>query len=178
MCEWQWWSLLMSKSKLRATSMGMPLAAVDTRWYSRGCYLAPGFDCSVKQFCHGSCPCNAWPRLLLCIGTRFGELGLQVWWPLSLIRTPGQLWLGTTSSQATLWLLLTSPIPWWEQHQAAPSAHQPPPLTPHGKRERGLTFHLRRGNRAPGPRARAGGNTNGRSLVLSMLPGAGKSREQ
>lgn len=77
----------------------------------------------------------------LCIHTRFGDLGLQVWWPLSLIQTPGHLWLGTTFSQATPWLLLTSPIPWWEQQQSAPPPHRPPPLTPHDKRECGLTFH-------------------------------------
>lgn len=153
--------------KLKATIKGTLWAAVDTRWYSMGCYLARGLDCNVKQFWHWSCPYNAW---LLFICTRFGELGLQIWWPLSLTRTLGQLWLGSTSSQATPWLLLTSPIPWWEQQWAAPPAHQPPPLTPCGKRECGLTFH-------PGEEMElqeAGGNTKCRSLVL---PGAGKGNE-
>lgn len=154
--------------KLRARSMGTPWAAVDIRWYSEGCYLAPRLDCPVKQFWHGSCPCYYFA---------YGQ-DLQVWWPPPLTQTPGQLWPGTTSSQQTPWLPLTRPIPRWDQQQAAPPAQQPPPRTPGGKRERGLVFHLRRGDRAAGPKARAGGNTEGRGLVLSMLPEAGKGSEE
>lgn len=46
------------------------------------------------------------------------------------------------------------------------------PSLPSWQRQHGLTFHLRRANGAAGTRARAGGNTKGRSLLLIVIPGA------
>lgn len=65
--------------KLRARSMGTPWAAVDIRWYSEGCYLAPGLDCPVKQFWHGSCPCYyfAYGQDVESLDCRFG--GHRLW---------------------------------------------------------------------------------------------------
>lgn len=159
--------------KLRARSMGTPWAAVDIRWYSDGCYLAPGLDCPVKQFWHGSCPCYyfAYVQDLESLDCRFGGHRLR------------------HGHQGSYGWVPPPPSRLHDCHSPDPShgetnsrlLHQRSslPLAPLEARESGgLVFHLRRGDRAADPRARAGENTEGRGLVLSMLPEAGKGSEE